>query len=244
MERVSLYDRLRLVPTKHKRIRLFCNWRHLCNENNLAFKAASLIRDRFKIASGLDIYLHKNIPQGGGLGGASSDAAAVILGLNKLFDLKLDTRRLFLLGGLLGSDVNFFLSQSRFAHITGRGERVRPIKSPLKLRHSLIFSGESVSTARVYQAFSLRLTKYVDNAKLITSGIKNCDRDVVGKLLFNSLTKPFLARSAKGKRIFDALSKIEDCPFFLSGSGSTIAVILSKPELKRKVKAGLKVLKQ
>jgi 4-diphosphocytidyl-2-C-methyl-D-erythritol kinase len=242
MEKIDLYDSLRLVTSDKGRVRLFCNWRKLEREDNLAFKAAKLVRDKFKVAQGIDVFLNKRIPAGSGLGGASSDAAAVLLGLNRLLGLRLKPKRLLSLGALLGSDVNFFLSESSFALVMGRGEIVVPIKSPLKLKHFLILSGESVSTARIYRSFRLQLTKYVDNAKLICSGIRNSDRDLLARLSFNSLTKPYLEFSRKGRQIFKALSKIEDCPFFLSGSGSAIAVLSADKKLKSRVDRALKDL--
>ncbi|MBN2120740.1 MAG: 4-(cytidine 5'-diphospho)-2-C-methyl-D-erythritol kinase [Candidatus Omnitrophica bacterium] len=243
MERVSLFDQLRLALSKTSSIRLFCDQKELNNESNLAFKAASLIKNKFRIRRGLDIILKKNIPQGSGLGGASSDAAAVILGLNKLFRLNLSLRQLFLLGRLLGSDVNFFLSGAKFALAKGRGDRIYPIKSSLKLKHLLIFTGQIISTKQIYKAFSLQLTRYIDNAKLIAYGIEKKDWDLLGRLLFNSLTKPYLEVSAKGRSLFRALSKIENCPFFLSGSGSTISVLLNRPGLESLVKRGLEKLR-
>ena len=84
------------------------------------------------------------------------------------------------------------------------------------------------------------MTKYVDNAKLITSGIKNADRDFLAGAVFNSLTKPYLAFSRKGRAIFKALSGIGACPFFLSGSGSAIAVLSADTGLKSRIDRALR----
>jgi 4-diphosphocytidyl-2-C-methyl-D-erythritol kinase len=242
MEKIDLYDSLKLVITDRGCLRLFCNWRKLQAKDNLAFKAAELVRKKFKIREGIDIFLTKRIPVGSGLGGASSDAAAVLIGLNRLLRLKLGPKQLLNLGAVLGSDVNFFFSQTSFALVKGRGEIVEPIKSPLKLKHFLIVSNESISTAAIYRSFRLRLTKYVDNAKLITTGIKNADGDFLAGLSFNSLTKPYLAFSRKGREIFKALSGIEECPFFLSGSGSAIAVLSADTRLKSRIDRALRNL--
>jgi len=239
-ERISLFDELKIFIRKNNDIGLSCDVEELNNENNLAFKAAKLIKDKFAITKGVDIILRKKIPQGSGLGGASSDAAFVLLGLSNLFNLDLRIKQLYLLGASLGSDVNFFLSQSRFALLLGRGDVVLPINTSLKLRHLLILTGESVSTRQVYAVFKSETVKYIDNAKLMIYSLRNKDNNLLGGLSFNGLTRPSLEASRKGRYIFEVLSRIKNCPFFLSGSGSTISVILGESGLENRIRTTLK----
>lgn len=242
MEKISLFDELKVMIDKKNSIELFCNEKELQSEKNLAFKAAELFKDRFRIKRGIKIFLAKRIPQGSGLGGASSDAASVLLALNRLFNLNFKREKLLSLGARLGSDVNFFLYRHSFAYVTGKGQIVHPIESSLKLKHLLILTKQAIATQEVYNAFRLHLTKHLDNAKLVIHSLMHRDKDLLEKLLFNSLTKAYLDKSHKGRAVFSTLSKLDDCPFFLSGSGSTVAVILEQPDTKRKIKTALRNL--
>jgi len=98
-------------------------------EENLVLKAVSLFREWTGFSAALDIRLDKRIPVGAGLGGGSSDAASTLLALNLLAGKALPMEKLSEMAAILGSDVPFFLYQGA-AFVTGRGERVEPVKSP------------------------------------------------------------------------------------------------------------------
>ncbi len=232
VQRVSFYDDLFLELTRGEGVSLDCDCKEISCRDNLAFKAAVLMKDKFKIGKRIKMRLKKNIPLGSGLGGASSDAAYVVLALNDLIGLNLKDKELFRIGERLGSDVNFFLTGSSAAELRSRGEKVEPINHSLDMQFLLILTGENVSTKSIYSEVSPQLTKYIDNAKLIKSCLKNKDLELLEKLFFNSLTKPYLESSSKARKIWDILLKLESCSFFLSGSGSTI-VILIKDKHKR-----------
>lgn len=97
------------------------------DERNTCIKAAALMQKEFSIREGLDIFIKKNIPSGAGLAGGSSDAAAVIILINKLFNLKLSDDKLMKIGAKVGADVPFFI-KSGTCICTGIGENVIPIK--------------------------------------------------------------------------------------------------------------------
>src|SRR5438128_4540984 len=101
-------------------------------DENLVVRAAKLFFERTKVTAGVRIKLKKQIPQGAGLGGGSSDAAATLLALNQLFETKLSREELATLGSAIGSDVAFFLFESA-AICKGRGEIVEPTKLKKKL---------------------------------------------------------------------------------------------------------------
>ena len=125
---------------------------------NLAYRAAALLGERVGLRDGVRIHLEKRIPIGGGLGGGSGNAAAVLAGVSRLFDLGQPPEALARLGAELGSDVAFFLSPG-LALVTGRGERIRPL-APWPPRWLVVANpGISVSTAWAYREVSSKLTE-------------------------------------------------------------------------------------
>ncbi|TSA55203.1 MAG: 4-(cytidine 5'-diphospho)-2-C-methyl-D-erythritol kinase [Dehalococcoidia bacterium] len=124
MQTVSLYDVLTLEPASH--IKLICNLPGLPDHTNIVLKAAEALVKFAGCSKGAVIGLEKNIPVGAGLGGGSSDAAAVLRGLNKLWQLELTREQLAVIGVGLGSDVPFFIYGGTCL-VEGRGERVTPL---------------------------------------------------------------------------------------------------------------------
>ena len=130
-------------------------------KDNLVYKAAELILKRGKVRTGVKIEIKKRIPIAAGLGGGSSDAAAALIGINKLFNLRFKDKILISLGKSLGADVPFFISGASFAIGTGRGDNIKVVRSPARFWHLLIYPGFKVATKDVYEAFdetSKRLT--------------------------------------------------------------------------------------
>lgn len=239
VQKISLCDLISIKVNETGRVKLNCDNKALENRDNIAVKAALLMKKEFGIKKGLDIRLKKNIPVGSGLGGGSSDAAAVLRGIKYLFNLKVGEKEFFYLGEKLGADVNFFLSDFNAGIIYGKGEKVTGLDANAKLKFLLIFTGEQISTAEIYKAVKPRLTKYIDGAKLISLSIRNNYTDLLGKVLYNSLTPAYLKHSKRGAGVWEALSKIEDGKFFLSGSGSTIVALLDMSKVKTEIDAAL-----
>jgi 4-diphosphocytidyl-2-C-methyl-D-erythritol kinase len=145
------------------------NWQikdppELSPDKNIIFRAVSLFRDRTGFEEGLKISVEKRIPPGGGLGGGSSDAAATLLGLNRLFQASspggktLKNEDLLEMGALLGSDVPFFRHNTPAAWVSGRGELVQPLDLPEMARKSffvLVNPGFPSDTARAFRLFDL-----------------------------------------------------------------------------------------
>src|SRR5262249_45075812 len=132
-------------------VRLRCDRPDLsAGPDNLVCRAADLLRRRTGSARGADIRLWKRIPMGAGLGGGSSDAAAALAGLNRLWRLGLSAADLAALGAELGSDVPFF-SAAPAAWCTGRGERVEPLPLGRPLDFVLASPPEGLSTAEVFR---------------------------------------------------------------------------------------------
>jgi len=157
--RIGLADTIILKERKDSAIKIKCNsWQVPKDKSNLCYAAAELLRQAFKLSPGLEIEIKKRIPVGAGLGGGSSNAASVLLGLNKFWELDLPQAKLMKLASELGSDVAFFVSGAKFALGTGRGEKITslPGLGKLKLWLVLVCPRIKVSTPLIYN----QLDKY------------------------------------------------------------------------------------
>ena len=109
MQRIELMDKLSIDTINEDKIIVGCTNKELENEKNLAYKMALSLKNKYKVKHGANIFIEKNIPLEAGLGGGSSNAATVLLSLNKLWGLKLKERQLVEISSKVGSDVPFFI---------------------------------------------------------------------------------------------------------------------------------------
>lgn len=130
-------------------------------ESNLIYKAIELIRKTYNIKKKVSVKIEKNIPSFAGLGGGSSDAAAVIKVLNEMWNLALNKEEMCLLAEKIGSDVPFFI-YNKPAIISGRGEKIRNVDVP-DIKGILIYSGEKFSTKDVFNNMKVYSQPYSDN---------------------------------------------------------------------------------
>ena len=131
-------------------------------EGDLCVRAARLLKERFGVKTGVRITLKKTIPSGAGLGGGSSDAATTLIGLNRLFGLRLSRSELIDLGETLGADGPFFIF-GRPAFVQGIGEILTPVGIP-PARYAVIWPGQSVSTGKIFS--SPALTRDTESSKI------------------------------------------------------------------------------
>ncbi len=153
-ERISLFDELTLIPSRSG-IKIITRSKNLPRgPGNICYRAAKLLKNRFKIKKGVLIKIKKRIPIAAGLGGGSSNGASVLLGLNRLWKLGLSKEELLRAGARLGSDVPFFILETPFALGRGRGEILRKIRRPgKKIWHCLVKPPFSISTKAAYKNF-------------------------------------------------------------------------------------------
>lgn len=157
MQRVSLCDDVLIAVGGSGGVRVRCAGVELSSgEENIAAKAASLLLDRVGLQCGIDIEIVKRIPVAAGLGGGSSDAATVLMGLNEMLKAGLSGADLQALGARIGSDVPFFI-YGEPAWATGTGVNLQPLSPLPAVSYLLVNPGFGVSTEAVYQ--SLQLTK-------------------------------------------------------------------------------------
>lgn len=197
------------------------------NESNLAMKALRLIQDYTKCTTGAAIHLLKRVPAAAGLGGGSADAAAMLLGLNKFWDLRLTYEELFNLATQLGSDVPFLLKGGT-ARGTGRGEILETL--PTGPAHWLLIVKPelNVSTAGAYERFN-GSSKYdsttIDAVATSLSQGNMKEAFALSGNTFEELLFPVYPELAACKKFFT------DRGFttIMTGSGPTMAVYLDSP---------------
>ena len=150
MQTIGIYDRIIIRRTEEKGIKITTNLSFLpVNENNLVYKAAHMLMEEFNIEHGVDIDLNKFIPVAAGLAGGSSDAASVLYGMNKLFDLELSEEQLMERGVKIGADVPYCIMRGT-ALAEGIGEKLTKL-SPMPFCHIVIAKPPiNVSTKLVY----------------------------------------------------------------------------------------------
>ena len=218
MCRVGLYDRIEL-SAGGAAIRLECSDPALpTDEGNLAFRAAQRFFDALGQPGGVRIRLEKHIPAGAGLGGGSSNAASVLLGLNRLHGGPLSRARLFGLGKGLGADVPFFIFQSP-ALASGIGDRLEAYSRIPPLTAVVVCPPLSVSTRMVYQNLNLRLTnrsKPPTRAHLKTAAFDPLQH------LCNDLETVTLALYPELTVIKHRLIELGALGSLMSGSGSSV----------------------
>jgi len=164
---VDLFDRLHFKKSKRSDFNLSIeNGADIpCDGNNLIIKTAELMFGKYGLTGGLEIRVEKNIPVAAGLAGGSSNAAATIVALDRLFGLGLTAREMADTGLAIGSDVPFFFSRGQ-AEITGRGERIRNIALPVDYFIVQVTPAVSISTAESYRRLNLGLTRSELDVKL------------------------------------------------------------------------------
>lgn len=199
------------------------------DKTNLCYLAAELLKQELKLSLGAQIELKKRIPVGAGLGGGSSNAASVLLGLNKIWNLNLPKTRLVDLAAKLGSDVPFFIHQARFALGSQRGDQVRPLTSlrKLKLWFILVYPGFKVSTPLIYQKFDTfsGLTRAGCNVKILTSQLLKKGKAVEASCFYNGLEVIASSLYPVINQVKNALSSMGLDKVMMSGSGSAVFAI-------------------
>ncbi|MEW6009473.1 MAG: 4-(cytidine 5'-diphospho)-2-C-methyl-D-erythritol kinase [Candidatus Omnitrophota bacterium] len=245
-ERIGLFDKITLTRRKDNRIVISSSNRSLPKgRGNLMYKAALLLKKKYGIKEGLGIFIDKNIPISAGLGGGSSDCATTLLGLNRLWKLKLTKKELLQMAKNLGSDVPFFVSNNSFSLATGRGEALKNLRNHIRLWHILIVPKIILSTKKVYAHFDKIEHKNEQEIRPSTASLTKGSRDVniyilclaklgltkrlrlLAKVNFNSLE--FAA-----KRLAPQISRIKKVLYSLgikyvgmSGSGPSVFGILN-----------------
>lgn len=220
MQLVDLCDQVHLRRTA-RGIRISVSGAELpSGPGNLAYKAAALMMETTGLQDGVHVHLEKRIPVAGGLGGGSSNAAAVLAGISRLYGLGQAREVLLRLAAQLGSDVPFFLSDS-LALATGRGEVLTPLQAwppqPLVLANP----GIPISTAWVYREASSKLTEW-DRRATIQPLIAGNQLPWPPVWAFNRLESVVLPHRREVRALKTLLGEGGAAPVLMSGSGASL----------------------
>ncbi len=221
MQTLDLHDELSIERCDEEGVSITTNRDDLSvNEDNLIHKAAKLLMDEYDLPGGIRVALTKNIPVAAGLAGGSTDAAATLIALNKLYSLDLDTEDLMKLGVRIGADVPYCIMGGT-ALSEGIGEVLTPLCACPNWRILLAKPPVSVSTAYVYGNLKLDKVTHPDIDTMI-EGIQTGDRKNILQGMGNVLESVTVAKHPVISQIKDIMRRNNAACSLMSGSGPTV----------------------
>lgn len=240
MTMVDLADRLALSELPDNTIRITSSSGQVpLDGKNLVYQAASLIKERFGIKKGVHLHLDKRIPVAAGLAGGSSDAAATLRGLNRLWQIGLTAAELRKLAEELGSDVPFCITGGT-AVARGRGERLTPIDNPLSSWIVLARPPIHVSTADVYGKLKVdRIARHPDLSAMLEA-IKNRDYRGMCGSIGNVLEDVTIRQHPQVGRLKEAMLRLGADGALMSGSGPTVFALAERRSKAARIYNGLR----
>ena len=223
MQTIDLYDIIKIKELKCNEIIIKSNSSDIpLDENNIVYKAAKLIKETFNINKGIEIFIDKYIPIAAGMAGGSSNAAAVLVGLNKLWNLQLSEEELKSLGFKLGADVPFCIVGNA-ALAQGVGEELTYIKGLSKDVSILVCKPELfVSTKDVYGGLDLNNLKQRPNNKLLIEYLKDDNIEGVSNNMVNVLETVTSKMHEEINDIEKIMNENKALGSMMSGSGPTV----------------------
>ena len=223
---IELHDRIEieLLPPNYDTI-ITCDDKSLpTDESNLVFKTLKVLNERIPIKQKMRIHIHKTIPVYAGLGGGSSDAAAVLVGLNKLLKLKLSTEELCEIGSKIGSDVPLCIL-NKPCRVKSKGEALESFNAKKVYKVLLIKPSVGLSTKEVYNKYDEEpITSEYDIEKLVDA-LKKGDNDEVFSNMGNDLENPAFKLAYEIKNVKDLLIKNGIGNALMTGSGSCVYLL-------------------
>lgn len=257
MQSIDLSDILVFKKTHRNDIEIVSKTEDVpLNEDNLVYKAAKLLKERYKITGGVKIEIEKKIPVNSGLGGGSANAAGTIVSLTKLWKIDVCKDNLLEIGLMLGADVPFCI-RGGTARVGGIGEKIKNLKPIVNVPVVILMPSVGVSTQEAFERIDLLSNYERPNTEILVSAIKKKDINVISKNLVNVFKTSGL--SPQSDRLIKFLKNNGALGASMSGSGSAVfgifdseksaLSVLAKAEkeyrgfLTRFVDAGLSFLK-
>lgn len=237
MQTIDLFDIIKIFPLDEDKIIIDSNSKEMpMDSSNIMYKAASLIKQEFNIKRGIKIYIEKNIPIAAGMAGGSSNAAAVLVGLNKLWDLNLSKNELKGIGLQLGADVPFCI-EGEASLAENIGEKLTNIDGLSQDTFILVCKPELfVSTKEVYEAIDSKIIKKRPDNKLLIRLLKENNIELLSKNMYNVL-------ESITKEKYPIINEIEEIMInnralgaMMSGSGPTVFGLYNNEEDAEKCK--------
>lgn len=239
MTTIDLADRIELTLLQEDEIRISSQNRFVPDDQrNLAFQAAKLLKDRYQVKQGVVIGIEKTIPVAAGLAGGSSDAAATLRGLNKLWNLGLTMDQLAEIGSEIGSDVSFCVYGGT-ALAKGRGEKITELPPPPTCWVVLAKPFIGVSTADVYRRLELHNVKHPNTNEMI-SAIEQGSFKGVCDNIGNVLEDVTLKLYPEVAQIKDQMIRFGADAVLMSGSGPTVFALVRHDSRMNRLYNGLR----
>lgn len=235
MQSINIFDELTITATDTPDITLTMSKElpePLETEDNLVYKAARLMFRTYSLKGGLSIQLEKNIPAAAGLAGGSSDCAATLLGINKLFHLCLPEDELSRLGATLGADVPFCIYKGTML-AEGIGEILTPLPNPGNLHVVLIKPEFSIRTADIFKKYDTKYLCSHPDTKLAVDAITHRDYISLGQNLGNALEAVTISEYPVLNELKEFLFQNGALGALMSGSGPTIYGLFREEALAR-----------
>ncbi|CAM3229170.1 4-(cytidine 5'-diphospho)-2-C-methyl-D-erythritol kinase [Sporolactobacillus spathodeae] len=239
MTTIDLSDRVECESIPQDIILLHASESYIPEDGrNFAYQAADLIREKYGIKEGVRIFIQKKIPVAAGLAGGSSDAAATIRALNRLWSLEMTNEDMQEIAVQIGSDVAFCLHGGT-ALATGRGEIIDPLPDLPPCWVVLVKPDVSVSTAQVYRDWDDQEAVH-PNVNAMISAVQNHDFQEICRQLGNTLEPVTVKKVADIARIKEHMRQIGAEGILMSGSGPTVFGLTQKESRMQRLFNGMK----
>jgi 4-diphosphocytidyl-2-C-methyl-D-erythritol kinase len=240
MTMVDLADRLEMELVERDTIIISSQAGYIpLDEKNLAFQAARLMKDTYQVKQGVYIHLDKKIPVAAGLAGGSSDAAAALRGLNKLWRLDRPEAELMKLGEKLGSDIPFCVRGGTVV-ARGRGEKLEVIDSPPQCWVVLAKPPVHVSTAAVYGRLNLKQALHKPATANVVKAIRERSFHNLCSSIGNVLEEVTMQLHPEVTQIKNVMRKLGAEGVLMSGSGPTVYGLVDKESKLHRIYNGLR----
>ncbi len=246
MQTIYLYDNVMLQRFEREKdadepqIQVQTNLFYLpIDKNNIAYKAAKLLIDEFHIEDGVKIILEKHIPVSAGLAGGSSNAAAVLVGMNKMFSLGLSQEDLMARGVQLGADVPYCVMRGTVL-AEGIGEILTPLPPFPKCYVLIAKPGINISTKMVYEKLDSRVIEEHPDIDGILEGLENQNLQKIVSSMGNVLEQVTAQEYPVIEEIKDMMKKAGAMNAMMSGSGPTVFGIFNDRSMARKAERNLR----
>ena len=222
MQTIHLFDRLEISRNDSGQITMETNLSFLpTNENNLVYKAAKLLQDEFAIKDGVHVWLHKYIPVAAGMAGGSTDAAAVLYGMNRIFELGLTKEQLMERGVKIGADVPYCIMRGT-ALAEGIGEKLTKLPPMVKCPVLIAKPQISVSTKFVYENLKLNENTIHPDIDRLVADISEGDLTKIAADMGNVLETVTIPEYPVIAEIKENMMQNGAVNAMMSGSGPTV----------------------
>ena len=238
MQTIHLFDRVQLKKKKEAEVTLRTNLSFLpVDENNLAYRAAEMLRTEFDIKEGVEINLEKHIPVAAGMAGGSTDGAAVLYAMNEMFELGLSKQMLMDRGVKLGADVPYCIMRGT-ALAEGIGEKLTQLPPMVKCPVLIAKPQISVSTRYVYEHLQLSDQSVHPDIDKLVEKIREKDLEQIGAAMGNILETVTIPEHPEIEAIKSCMIKAGAVNAMMSGSGPTVfGLYATREEAKRATEA-------